>query len=295
MPDLPGRPGPLEGLQHSGRNHGPGFVPPATPTSSPLLLAQGPGDHPVEEPLALLVVAADQRPGLVAPGRALVCRGIRLVLGRPGLEVGLLREREGLDRGRGAPVLGEEPRGEPALALFDGPPPGRPGLEQPEVDALNLAHRATSPRGVAVDEPHVEPVDELGLEPGVVVLRGHHLGLEEHPPVEGQPASPLAGEGLDLVRDDEVGVQVGVAGAGVAVVERRGDQPGHRYLPYAARPDPGERDLALEQGDGAAHGRLVGGGDLPGDLGRGDRPQRRDGLHRGEGQVVAGDGGLFRS
>ena len=104
----------------------------------------------------------------------------------------------------------------------------------------------------------------------------------------------LGREGLDLVGDDEVGVQVGVAGAGVAVVERGGDESGDRDLPDAALADPGERDLALEHRERRADRGVVGRLDLAGDLRRGERPQRGDRLHRAEGQVVPGDGDLRR-
>ena len=59
------------------------------------------------------------------------------------------------------------------------------------------------------------------FEGGVVGLRCRHLRLEQHPAIDGQPA-PV--EGLDLVRDRDVGVQIRVAGPAVAVGERRRDQ-----------------------------------------------------------------------
>ena len=60
------------------------------------------------------------------------------------------------------------------------------------------------------------------LQGGVVGLRRRHGGFEQHPAVDGQPASV---EGLHLVRDGDVGVQVRVTGSGVAVGER-GRRPG---------------------------------------------------------------------
>ena len=59
------------------------------------------------------------------------------------------------------------------------------------------------------------------LECGVVSLRRGNICLEEHASVDGQPA-PV--EGLHLVGDRNVGVQVRVAGPAVAVGERGRNQ-----------------------------------------------------------------------
>ena len=70
--------------------------------------------------------------------------------------------------------------------------------------------------------------------------------------------------------------------------------PVDRHLPDAALADAGEGDLPLEEADRRPDRRLVGGLDLAGHLGCGERPQRRHRLHRAEGQVVAGDRRLRR-
>jgi hypothetical protein len=59
------------------------------------------------------------------------------------------------------------------------------------------------------------------LERGVVGLRGGHVGFEQHPAVDGQPA-PV--EGLHLVRHRDVGMEIRVAGPAVPVCERGRDQ-----------------------------------------------------------------------
>ena len=59
-------------------------------------------------------------------------------------------------------------------------------------------------------------------------LRGCHIGLEQHPPVDRQPPSV---EGLHLVRDRDMGVQIRVAGPAVAVGKRGGDQAADVDLP----------------------------------------------------------------
>ena len=102
-------------------------------------------------------------------------------------------------------------------------------------------------------------------------------------------------ERLHLVGDRDVGVQVRVPGAGVAVGERRGDQPAGLDLPGTAATFASEQHLALDEVQGVAYGGIVGGLDGTGDLPGRHRPQRRDRLHRAERQVVPGDRGLPRS
>ena len=80
-------------------------------------------------------------------------------------------------------------------------------------------------------EPHPQAVAEVLFEGGVVGLRRGHLRLEQHPAVDRQPA-PV--EGLHLVRDRDVGVQIRVAGPAVAVGERGRDQPADVDLPDPA-------------------------------------------------------------
>jgi len=89
---------------------------------------------------------------------------------------------------------------------------------------------------------------QVAFEGGVVGLGGGDDGLEQDPSVDGQPpsttvggaVSAVTGEGLDLVSHGDVGVQVGVAGAGVAVGERGRDEAADLDLPHSVRPDPGE-------------------------------------------------------
>ena len=132
---------------------------------------------------------------------------------------------------------------------------------------------------------------EVGLEPGVVPLGGGDGQLVQRPAVQRQPP-PV--ERAHLVGDGDVGVQVGVPGAGVAVGERCGDQPLNVDLGDPVPSGAGERRGPLQPahrvGDRGRVRRL----DLLGDAAGGERPQRGDALHRGEGEVVAGDrGGLL--
>ena len=90
---------------------------------------------------------------------------------------------------------------------------------------------------------------QVVLEGGVVGLRRSHGGLEQHPPVDGQP-SPV--KGLHLVGDGDVGVQIGVTGAAVPVGERGRDQPGDIDLPHPLRPLPGEQRMLLDEAQSIA-------------------------------------------
>jgi hypothetical protein len=84
-------------------------------------------------------------------------------------------------------------------------------------------------------------------------------------------------------------VQVGVAGAGVAVREGGGDEPAGLDLADALGAFTGEEGVVLQVGQGVLDGALVGAFDRGRDRLVGDRPQRADALDGGEGQVVAGD------
>ena len=129
--------------------------------------------------------------------------------------------------------------------------------------------------------------DQLRLEPRVVPLGRRDRGLVQHPAVE-RPPPPV--QRLDLVRDRDVRVQVRVAGAGVAMGERDGEQPAwRRPARTPSWPEAGVGRGLLEPGDDVADGRVVRGRDLARDARVGQRPQRRDALDRGEGQVIAGD------
>jgi hypothetical protein len=107
------------------------------------------------------------------------------------------------------------------LPNLDQHPPGRPTLVQGRVNTDNLPHRPLTRVSVAsFREPYTEPVAEVVFQGGVVGLRRRHRGFEQHPAVDGQPASV---ERLYFVRDRDVGVQIRIAGSGVAVCERGSD------------------------------------------------------------------------
>jgi hypothetical protein len=76
------------------------------------------------------------------------------------------------------------------------------------------------------------------VHPGTTLLRERSLNGNgvQRPPVDRQP--PIV-QGLHLVRQRDVGVQVWVPGAALPVGERGGHQPGEVHLAYAASSFPG--------------------------------------------------------
>ena len=121
----------------------------------------------------------------------------------------------------------------------------------------------------ALGELDAEGVDQVPLERGVVGLRGRDDCLVQRSAVDGQP---LAVEGLDLVRHGHVGVQVGVAGAGVAVGEGGGDESFGVDLGHPVGTGTGECCAVLQPLEHIGDGGVVGGFDLFGHRQGSDRP-----------------------
>jgi hypothetical protein len=86
-----------------------------------------------------------------------------------------------------------------------------------------------------------------------------------------------------------VGVQVGIAGSGVAVGERGRYKPGDIDLPDPVATLPSEQCVAFDEVQRILHGSLMRPFDLRGEVRVGDRPQARHRLDRGESQVIAGN------
>lgn len=209
--------------------------------------------------------------GLGAPGGALLGERAGFVLGLPGLEVGLLRQRPGLNHGRGPVVLALERGRQFALAVLDGRPPLRPAGVQLRVDTDELADRALAGLGGRpLGEPDRQGFAEAAFQGSVVDLGGGDDGLEQEASVDGEPASV---EGLDLVRDRDVGVQVGVAGAAVAMGEPGGDQPGHIDLTDAIVAGPRVEGMGLDEPQRVADRGEVGAFDGGRRGGFGERPE----------------------
>jgi hypothetical protein len=140
-------------------------------------------------------------------------------------------------------------------------------------------------------ESQSETVAEMLLKGGVIGLRCCDGRLEQDAAVDAEPASV---KGLHLVSDGHMGVQVGVAGAAVAVGEGGCDQPLHVDLPYPVGAGAAKQGVSLDEAQRIGDRGPVGLFDLRRNRRFGERPQRRDALHRGEGEVVAGDRGCLR-
>ncbi len=194
----------------------------------------------------------------VAPGGALLGQGARFVLGVAGLQGGLLGQLDRLDHGRWAAVVGLERGRELAAAGLDAARAGWTSARSGPGSTPTTSRTGRLPRSVPGRSAKVSPsrVAQVLLEGGVVGLRGGDVGLEQDPPVDGQP---LPGQGLHLVRDRDVGVQVGVPGAGVAVGERGRDQPGDVDLADPVGALAGVQGVRLDErqrvGDGVVVGR----------------------------------------
>jgi hypothetical protein len=203
----------------------------------------------------------------------LLSQGSGFMLGVAGLQRRLLSQMQRFDRCRRPAMILLELDRQLAAAGLDVGAAGRPALVQSGVDADDLSDPPLHWVGAgSFGEPHTQTVAEVLLKRGVVGLRRGNIGLEQHTPVDGQPASV---EGLDLVRDRDMGVQIRIAGPAVTVGERGRDEASDVDLPDALWPSPGEQGVRLDERQCVLDGVLVG----PLDHGRycrvGDRPQRR--------------------
>jgi hypothetical protein len=161
---------------------------------------------------------------------------------------------------------------------------GRPALVQSGVDADDLPDRPLRRVGAGpFRKPHPQGLAEVLFEGGVVGFRGGDVGFEQHPSVDRQPP-PV--EGLHLVGDRDVGMEIGVAGAAVPVGERSRDETADVDLPDALWPGPGEQRVRLDERQRVLDGGLMGPFDDGCHRWVGDRPHGRHRLHRRERQVV---------
>ena len=175
----------------------------------------------------------------------MLSQGPGFVFGVAGLQGRLLGQMQCFDRGGWPAMIILELDGQFAAAGFDVGTAGRPALVQSGVDTDDLPDRPLRRIGAGpFGEPHPQGLAEVLLQRGVVGLRRGNVGFEQHPAVDGQPPSV---EGLHLVRDRDVGVQVRVAGPAVPVGERGRDQAPDVDLPDALWPGPGEQGMLLNE------------------------------------------------
>lgn len=104
----------------------------------------------------------------------------------------------------------------------------------------------------------------------------------QHPSVDGPPGTVCA---LDAVGDDNVGVELRIAGAGVPVIERGPDQSFGFDLRGALSSSAGQDRVLLDQTHDVVNCFVMGGDDLFLYAHITRCPQRRYGLAWGEGQV----------
>ena len=137
--------------------------------------------------------------------------------------------------------------------------PRGPSLDQFGGHTGDFTHRALAGcGGRAGFECDAHLRDQVGFQAGVVQLGGGHRGFVQRGAVQGQPARYSVGaEGLHFVADRDVGVQVGVPGARVAVVERGGDQTGGVDLGDAVGAHAGEGRVVFEEGQRFGDGFVV--------------------------------------
>ena len=207
---------------------------------------------------------------LLSPSDAQVQLGDRVVLGLAGGQGGDLgRPRPG--RALLAHVLGD---GGPALAE-----PG-PHLGRDADDVAGAVSRQL--------EAHPQPLDQAPTQEGLVDGRGR-LGVgEQAGAVDAGPPAVGPGGG---VGDQDVGVQLGVAGPAGVVDEGGRHHPPARLEahPFAVDASPAHpAGVGLQVLDGSCHRRVVGGDHRPHVVAVAQGEQDRDRLGGGEGGVVAG-------
>ena len=217
-------------------------------------------------------VGADERAGAVLPLGDQLAQGPD-VLVLAGGEGGLLPHLDDF-AGGGLPAVGRGEGGdEVVLGGLDRARALGEVLAQVLRDAVDLPLRLGRPAALLRRPAPAELGGQLVGEDAVVQLGHADCGPEERLGVERAPCP--VGDGLDAVEDDDVGVQLRVAGAGVPVVERGRDDAADVLLDHAALAHPGGEDLALAVGDDRLERAPVGGVDPGAGWGRRRAPTRR--------------------
>ena len=165
-------------------------------------------------------------------------------LGRPGGSGQVLAGAGGLDAGRCSAVRSLE-LGQPfLLGAVDPFRAGGEVREEVVADAGHLERRVAARPALAHRPLHGKAPGELVSQERVV-----DLGDGDDRSVHGAPveAAPGAVVPLDLVGDDDVGVQVRVTGPGVPMVERSRDHPAGVDLLATSVADAGADDALLDE------------------------------------------------
>ena len=207
------------------------------------------------------------------------------MLGLPSLQSGLLRQRDRLGRRRRPAMSVLEIDRQLRLTGLDRRPPTRPRLPQPGRHTDDLPHRPLARIPRSVDrETQPQPGHQMRLQLRVVHLRDAHHPRMQRTAIDRQPR-PI--QGLDLVRDSDMGVEIRIPRPRIPMRERRRDQPCDLDLPHPTMPTPREQDPLLQIPQRVRDRRVVSLLDLRRHLLRRHRPQRRHRLHRRERHVIA--------
>jgi hypothetical protein len=207
------------------------------------------------------------------------------VLALAGLQGGTLSQPQLGRAVRLAAVRPAELTGQVGVPVLDRRPslgemPHQPGRDADQLPNRPLARSGARPLG----ELHPEPAGEGILQASVVPLRG---GNAEGVQATGVERPPLAVHAADLVRHRDMGVQVRITRAGLAMVERRAHQTTGVALRDPAVTGPGERRMLLDPTDRRGDRFLMCGLHVPPYVGTAQRPQQGHRLHRCEHQVEA--------
>lgn len=156
--------------------------------------------------------------------------------------------------------------------------------------ALDFPGRVPVAASLAGLPLHAEDAGELVGQSGVVELRDGDDHRVHRPAGEGPPAAVLHGQ--DLVADDDVRVQLRIAGAAVVVIECRrhdaGDVDVRNRAVRAGCTDAGCCSLAFEERNQLCNRRMMGVSDQGLGAGVRNRPDRGDRLRHAEREVVTG-------
>ena len=244
--------------------------------------------------------------GRVAEGRGLETPVAGLLLQRPeavgilggaSRERGLLPDLEKILAGRCLPVVGFPLGDQPVLLGLDHTGSGGERIDELVGDASEFDARVPIGDGEAVVVvgrfgtdfgTGAEGAGEFVEQDPVEALGGCHHVLVQRDGVQGGPGA--VGGALDTVGDHDVGVQLGVAGSGVPVVERGGDEPSGGDLGDAGMTGPGLDHPVIEPGQRVVDRSAVSG--MYGCLGLviGHGPQHGDRLRHGEREIETGNG-----
>src|SRR6185437_17010335 len=171
------------------------------------------------------------------------------MFGLAGFQGGLLCQCDRFDVGGFASVVCLELLGQLGGAGFDGLAARGPACVEFGVDADDFADRALASTGRGhLGELQSDALAKVGFQACVV-----QFGDGDHDPVkglavQGQPALYSVGvDGGDLVGDRDVGVQVGVACAGVSVGEGAAEQAGGVDLSHTGCTGSGEGAVGFHE------------------------------------------------